>query len=153
MRKYIVPFNGTASGIVALATIKKTSGNGIFVPKRFVISESDVTPQTAQNLSLSLNTLGTITYGTGGTSLAVQPVNPGDTAFSGTARQFDTSLPTFSGSEEYIWYEAMYLWLPKERRLPETEVGLNDGLVLYLNSVPLTSVTLLGTIEIWQYGN
>ncbi len=108
--------------------------------------------------SLVRMTGATLTSGTGGTTPTPQPLNPGDVAFSGTAKANTTTPATTTGTTTQLHNSCFntrvgLLWVPP----PETlGLGIDSAgtgvLLVRLLEAPSASTTFSGTCYIEELG-
>lgn len=120
------------------------------------VGATDSSIPTAQMLQIRVR-IGTtaVTLGSGGASATARPLDPGDSAFAGTAHVNDTSKATTSGAftilEEtgcHIYAGYDYTW-PQDAR---PTVNLAGGFVFELLSTVSGTVHLSGGIRVEEVG-
>jgi len=103
------------------------------------------------NLNLSLKRLpATVTAGSGGTTPALFPVSPNDTAATVTAHANDTTQASTSGTAT-VYGDVFnvvngYLYLPPEE--DRLVIGPGQAFVVSLDTAPSTTETMTATVVV-----
>ncbi len=154
-RIYTVSFsNVTVSAAQDLVSLKGSTGKVCKV-RRAWVQMTNTTLQTAQGLRLNCKfASATITLGSGGGAGTAVPYDPGDAAYSGTARINDTTPATTSGAFSFLVtygghnYAGMdYSWGDKGPMF-----GLNQGFVFELLSTVSGTCAFSGGVEFEESG-
>jgi hypothetical protein len=146
-RVYSIPFaNVSVAAVQDLIAIYAGSSKA-FRLHSFQIGQ--ITNTTVQNLRLSINRLpATVTAGSGGTTPALNPAQPNDTAATITAHANDTTQATTSGTKAVMLADVFntvngYIYLPPgEDRIV---VGPNQALSISLDTAPASAMNMSGT--------
>lgn len=116
------------------------------------IQLGQITATVVGNLNLSLKRLpATVTAGSGGGAGTLVAASPSDAAATVTARINDTTQATTSGTVAKVLVDVYnvingYQWIfPPDDR---PECGLNQAIVLSLDTAPGSSETMSGTLTI-----
>lgn len=145
MRVYSVPFSGTltaAGGDADLCSIQPASGKACELIGWKFGQTSEVGDAAEENIRITVRHMtGTVTIGSGGSSVTPVPTRPGtDLAAGFTARCNDTTVATTSGTsticEELAWNERATPWfeyIPEELR----KVAVNGEALIVRNESTL----------------
>lgn len=106
-----------------------------------------ITATTSQNLNISVNRFTSPTVGSGGSAPTPIKALTGDAAATSTARANDTVVMT--GTKTVLHSDVFatlngisWFWPPEDRPV----IGLNQGVVLSLDTAPSTGLVMSGTL-------
>ncbi len=137
--------------------ILAASGKGTFIHEWTVSQSSDVGDSAEEGLVLTCNRgVGSVTSGSGGSTVTPQPIQDADTAYGGTVERNNTTIMAAgSGTLEELEAYAWNIRVPFQRvYTPETRPYIAPGnrWTLELETVPADSLTISVTAIIEEHG-
>lgn len=158
MRLYTAQFNGVAvSALQDLFEIAAPADAVVKVHDWTVFQTSDVGDAAEEILRLeTVRGIGSVTSGSGGSSVTAQPTEDGDTVFGGTVEANNTTrLAVGTGTLETLEQYGWNVRLPMEKvYTPETRpvISPSNRWTLSLPAAPADALTMSGTVTIEEIG-
>lgn len=155
-RDFTISFeNVTISAAQDLVSLKGSTGK-VNQVLRCWFGMTSTTLQTAQGIRLNTKYgSATVTLGSGGAAGNARAIDPGDSAWSGTARTNDTTPATTSGSFVNLVSQGVhnyggwdFIWGQNGPTF-----GLNEGFVMELLSTVSGTCAFSGGILVREYGS
>lgn len=158
-RLYTVPFSGamaTASGDIDVVALRPAADKPICIRGIRIgqLGTADFGDAQEEGLSLAIRRFtATVTNGSGGAAVTPVPVDDVDTASGFTARQFDTTVATTSGTnelKEYLPWNVRNVpseyWWPDKPYAPRARLSAN-ALILRLEAATADDIaTVQGVV-------
>lgn len=154
-RMYVAYGSATKTAAGDLIEILPAADKPIVIHSATITQTTEAGEEEAESIYITVNRLHGITSGTGGSSATVNPLDPGDAAFSGTSEVANSGDATASSSTATLLVEAMNVqvgWF--YRPTPEERIVCTngDGIVLYLTQAPADSITFLVAVVFEEIG-
>ncbi len=147
-RVYSVSFSNVAvTAVQDLISLLSTAAMAVEL-HGFEIGQ--ISKTTVEQLRVSVKRLpATVTVGSGGNAATPRKALSGDSAATATARINDTAQATTSGTAEVLHSDVLnvvnglsFFWPPEDRPV----VGLSQATILSLDTAPLASMSMSGTL-------
>lgn len=157
-RMYTAQFNGvTVTAAQDLFEVLAPSDAVVRVHNFEIFQTSDVKDAEEEILRLEIvRGVGSVTSGSGGTTVTPQPVEDGDAAFGGTIEANNTTrMVAGSGTLETLPQLGWNVRVPREKILvPEERGTISPGnrWTLALPVAPADALTMSGTITLEEIG-
>lgn len=125
---------------------------------RVVVSTTDTTLPTGQQLEFECISIPNATIGSGGSTMTPQLLDPGDETSVATVHTGDTSLASAASGSSYVvldtgCYVLQGIDVTFDEPIPVTYVGANAAFVLRLLSTPSGTLHLSASVYFEEEGN